>query len=474
MFDKQKTIAKEVSLTGIGLHSGKNVTLTFRPASEYTGFVFVRTDIEGHPNIEADVSFINNTQRSTTLEKNGVKIHTIEHVLASLTGMDLDNVIIELDNVEPPIMDGSAKDFVEALEKVGIIEQNAERKYYSVKEIISYTDPETGGEITLLPADHFEVTTMVDFGTKVLGTQNAILKKLHHFKEQIANARTFCFFHELEHLVDKGLIKGGDLNNAIVYVDRDISPHSKEKLKKIFNKQNISILPNGTLNNLTLHYPNEAARHKLLDVIGDLSLVGIKLKAKVIANKPGHHINTQFAKILAKHIRQARRKGIPTFDLTKKALYDINDIMKILPHRPPFILVDRVLEITDRYVVGVKNVTINEPFFTGHFPQEPVMPGVLQIEAMAQVGGIFVLNGVDDPQAYSTYFLKINKAKFKQKVVPGDILIFKMDLLEPIRRGIVRMQGYGYVNDKVVVEAEVMAQVVKTNFSNGSSVVKSL
>ncbi|XOD68163.1 MAG: bifunctional UDP-3-O-[3-hydroxymyristoyl] N-acetylglucosamine deacetylase/3-hydroxyacyl-ACP dehydratase [Flavobacteriales bacterium Tduv] len=470
MFDKQKTIAKEVSLKGIGLHTGKDVMLTFKPAPEHTGFVFVRTDIKGHPSIEADIFFVDNTQRNTTLEKNGIKIHTIEHVLAALTGMDLDNITIELDNVEPPIMDGSSKDFVEAIEKAGIVEQNAEREYYTVKEIISYTDPKTGSEIIALPADHYEVTTMVDFNTKVLSTQNAVLKKLDQFKQQIANARTFCFFHELEYLVNQGLIKGGDLDNAIVYVDRDISPESKEKLKQIFNKQDISILSNGTLNNLNLHYPNEAARHKLLDVIGDLSLIGVKLKVKIIANKPGHHINTQFAKKLAQRIKHAKRKGVPVFDLTQKAVYDINDIMKILPHRPPFLLVDKILEITDKHVVGVKNVTMNEPFFTGHFPQEPVMPGVLQIEAMAQAGGIFVLNGMEDPQSYSTYFLKIDKAKFKRKVVPGDILIFKMELLEPIKRGIVCMQGHGYVNDKVVVEAEVMAQVVKNSLFHRPSV----
>ncbi len=330
-----------------------------------------------------------------------------------------------------------------------------------VKEIITYVDPETGSEITAIPADEYQVTTMVDFGTKVLGTQNASIKSISEFKDEIANARTFSFLHEIEFLLDAGLIKGGDLSNAIVYVDKEITPDTREKLIKAFKKDDVNIHPNGVLDNVTLHYPNEAARHKLLDVVGDLALVGTKLKAKIIANKPGHHTNTNFAKKLSKQIAIAKRKNVPEFDLSKEPIYDINDIMKFLPHRPPFLLLDKVIEQTEKSLVGVKNVTMNEPFFVGHFPQEPVMPGVLQIEAMAQLGGIMVLSEIENPKDYSTYFMKIDNVKFKRKVIPGDTLILKVELLQPIRRGIVSMQGYGYVNDTIAVEAEMMALITK-------------
>lgn len=375
--------------------------------------------------------------------------------------MDLDNVLIEINNSEVPILDGSSKFFVEAVEKAGIEEQDEEREYFVVKDIITYQDPETGSEITAIPADEYQVTTMVDFGTKVLGTQNASIKSMSEFKDEIANARTFSFLHEIEYLLDAGLIKGGDLGNAIVYVDKEITPETRQKLTKAFNKEDVSIRPNGVLDNITLHYPNEAARHKLLDVVGDLALIGTKLKAKIIANKPGHQINTNFAKKLSKQIGIAKRKNVPEFDLTKEPIYDINDIMKILPHRPPFLLLDKVIEKSESSLVGVKNVTMNEPFFVGHFPQEPVMPGVLQVEAMAQLGGILVLGEIDDPKDYSTYFMKIENVKFKRKVIPGDTLVLKVDLLQPIRRGIVHMQGYGYVNDTIAVEAEMMALVTK-------------
>lgn len=461
MSEMQKTLKESVSLSGIGLHTGKEVTLTIKPAKENTGFVFVRTDLEGHPQVEADVNYVTTTERGTTLEKLGVRIHTCEHLLAALVGCDIDNAILELSSAEPPIMDGSSKYFVEAIEKAGIEEQNVAREYLVIKEVLNYSDPSTGSEITIIPSDNYEITTMVDFGTKVLGTQNATLKSIDEFKEEIASARTFSFLHELEMLLDAGLIKVGDISNAIVYVDKELTPDTEEKLKKAFGKASVSIRPNGILDNLTLNYPNEAARHKLLDVIGDLALVGVKIKGKVIANKPGHFVNTQFAKKLNRQWKLQKKKNVPDFDLSKPPVYDINGIMRLLPHRPPFLLIDKILELSDRHVVGLKNVSMNEPFFVGHFPKEPVMPGVLQIEAMAQTGGILVLASVPDPENYSTYFVKIDKVKFKKKVVPGDTLIFKIELMEPIRRGIVHMQGYGYVGDSVVVEAELMAQVAK-------------
>jgi len=458
---KQKTIQKEITLKGVGLHTGSEVTMTFKPAPINHGFAFVRVDLEGKPVIEADANYVVNTQRGTNLEKKGVKIQTSEHVLAACMGCDLDNVLIELNASEPPIMDGSSKFFVKALEEAGIEEQDAERKVYVVKEVISYTDEATGSEITVIPSDHYCVTTMVDFGTKVLGTQNATMKNLGDFKKEIADARTFSFLHELETLLENGLIKGGDLNNAIVYVDKEISAPTMERLKVAFGKDNISIKPNGILDNLTLHYPNEAARHKLLDVVGDLALIGTRIQGKVIANKPGHFVNTQFAKKLSKIIKLEQRNHVPVYDLNQPPLMDVTKIMSILPHRSPFLLVDRIIELSDTHVVGMKNVTMNEPFFVGHFPGAPVMPGVLQIEAMAQAGGVLVLSTVPDPENYLTYFIKIDNVKFKQQVVPGDTLIFKLDLLSPIRRGICHMQGYAYANGKLVTEAELMAQIVK-------------
>src|SRR5690554_3996660 len=395
---KQRTLKKEITLKGVGLHTGQEVTLTLKPAPVNHGYTFVRVDLEGSPVIEADANHVVNTQRGTNLEKLGVKIHTSEHVLSALVGMEVDNCILELNAPEPPIMDGSAKYFVEAIEKAGIVEQDAPREEYVVKEVISYRDEESGSEIIVMPCDEYQVTTMVDFGTKILGTQNATLDKLSDFKNEIANARTFSFLHEIEMLLEHGLIKGGDLNNAIVYVDKKLSPETMEKLKVAFGKDNISVKPNGILDNLTLHYPNEAARHKLLDVIGGLALVGTRIKRKVIANKPGHFVNTQFAKKLSKIIKIEERNQVPTFDLTLPPLMDTVQIMDVLPHRPPFLLVDKILELSDKHVVGLKNVTMNEPFFAGHFPGAPVMPGVLQIEAMAQAGGILALSTVPDPE----------------------------------------------------------------------------
>jgi len=458
---KQKTIKNEISLTGVGLHTGKEVTMTFKPAPVNNGFTFVRVDLQGQPVIEADANYVVNTQRGTNLEKLGVKIQTPEHVLAAVVGCDLDNIIIELNASELPIMDGSSKYFVEAIEKAGIEEQDAQRNVYVVKEVISFTDEATGSEILVMPSDEYQVTTMVDFGTKVLGTQNATLKSLSDFKQEIASSRTFSFLHELESLLEHGLIKGGDLNNAIVYVDKEISESTMENLKKAFGKDEISVKPNGVLDNLTLHYPNEAARHKLLDVIGDLSLIGVRIQGKIIANKPGHFVNTQFAKKLAKIIKIEQRNHVPVYDLNQEPLMDIHKIMAMLPHRPPFLLIDRIIEMSDRHVVGLKNVTMNENFFVGHFPEAPVMPGVLIVEAMAQTGGILVLSTVPDPENYLTYFMKIDNVKFKHKVLPGDTLIFKCELISPIRRGICHMQANAYANGKLVTEAELMAQIAR-------------
>jgi UDP-3-O-[3-hydroxymyristoyl] N-acetylglucosamine deacetylase/3-hydroxyacyl-[acyl-carrier-protein] dehydratase len=463
MSKKQKTIQKEISLSGVGLHTGNAVKMTLKPAPINHGFAFCRLDLEGFPIIEARAEYVVNTQRGTNIEKNGVQIQTSEHVLAAAVGLDIDNLLIEIDASEPPIMDGSSKFFVEALEKAGIQEQEAFIEEYVVKEIISYKDEVTGSEIMLMPSDEYQVTTMVDFGTKVLGTQNATLERVSDFKEEIAAARTFSFLHEIEMLLEHDLIKGGDLNNAIVYVDKELSESTMEKLKKAFNKKDIAVKSNGILDNLTLHWANEAARHKLLDVIGDLALVGTRIKGKVIANKPGHLINTLFAKKLAKIIKQEKRNNVPSYDLSLPPLLDIHQIMEILPHRPPFLLVDRILELSSKHVVGMKNVTMNENFFVGHFPGAPVMPGVLQVEAMAQCGGVLVLNTVPDPENYLTYFMKMDKVKFKQKVLPGDTVIFKCELITPIRRGICHMQAYAYANGKVVAEAELMAQIARKN-----------
>ena len=461
MISNQTTIKSPVSLDGVGIHTGKDVKLTFNPAKANTGYVFKRVDLEGDPLIEALSKYVVNTQRGTTLEKNGIKLKTIEHVLAALVGLEIDNVLIEINAEEPPIMDGSSKFFIDALQEAEIEELNSYRKEYIIKDTVTYKDEESGSEITVIPSDTYQVTAMVDYETKVLGTQNATLSKLSDFKKDFSNARTFSFLHEIEMLLENNLIKGGDLNNAIVYVDKKISDQTMEKLKKAFNKETVSVKSNGILDNLNLHYPNEAARHKLLDVLGDLALIGRRIRGKVIAKKPGHFINTEFAKKISELIEREDRLSEKIAEYDQKAIMDADKIMQILPHRHPFLFIDKILKITDNSIVGLKYVSPDEPYFKGHFPGRPVMPGVLQIEAMAQVGGVLVLNTFPDPENYLTFFGRIENAKFKRPVEPGDTLIFELELLSPIRRGISHMRARAFVDGELTTEAEMKAKIIK-------------
>lgn len=462
MAEKQKTLKADITLSGIGLHTGEKVTVNIKAAPENHGYVFKRIDLEGQPLIKADVDNVISTKRGTTLQQNNAVINTTEHILAALYGLEIDNALIEVSGPEIPILDGSSRLFVDAIEKAGIVEQQADKNYFVLNENIAYEDVERQIEMLAVPANEFRLTVMVDYKSPLLGTQHASMYHIGEFKTEIANCRTFVFLRELIQLVNNGLIKGGDVDNAIVMVDTTLSEEEKDKLAATFNrdKSELQKIGIGILNNVELQYENEPARHKLLDIVGDLALVGRPIKGHILAARPGHYGNVDFGKILKNIIKKEEQEG-PIFDIDKQPLYDINQITKLLPHRYPFLLVDKIMQIDEDGIVGVKNVTFNEEFFQGHFPGDPVMPGVLQIEAMAQVGGIFALHGVDEPERYSTYFMKIDKVKFKQKVLPGDTVIFNLKLLTPIRRGIVHMEGKAYVRRKVVMEAEMMAQVIK-------------
>lgn len=462
MADKQRTIKKPVSVKGIGLHSGIEVKLTFNPATENHGYVFQRVDLEGKPVVKALVKNVIDTSRGTSIGTIDFKIGTVEHVLSSLYGLEIDNILIEVDGPEVPILDGSAKYYIKALKDAGITEQESEKQYYSIKNKISYTDEENGVEIVAYPDECLSVNVLIDYYSSLLVNQYATLDSISDYVNEISECRTYVFLHDLEELLKSDLIKGGGMENAIILIDREISQQELDKLADIFNKPRVKVKPQGVLNNIELYFNNEPARHKLLDMIGDLALSGVPIKGKIIARRPGHGANIEFVKILSNIIKKEKSKSAaPYYDPNATPCLDINQIKNLLPHRPPFLFVDKILSIDETCVIGLKNVTMNEGFFIGHFPDMPVMPGVLQVEAMAQVGGILAMNTVPDPENYSTLFMKIDNVKFRKQVVPGDTLIFKLELTSPIRRGVVNMQGKAFVGDKVVAEAEMMAQISK-------------
>ncbi len=461
--DKQHTLAAPISISGTGLHTGINVDMTLRPANAGFGFQFQRMDLDGTLPIKADCDLVTDTSRGTTLEQGNVKINTVEHILAALVGMGVDNCLIEVNGPEIPIMDGSSAPFVSIIEKAGVLEQEATKAWYSIDTNISFYDEKKRVEMTALPATNYQITTLIDFNSPVLGTQHASLKSINEFTTEIAPCRTFCFLHELEMLLDNNLVKGGDINNAIVVVDKPLTNDEMNRLAKAFGRTKVEVKTEGYLNNLELRFPNEPARHKLLDVVGDLALIGYPIKGHIIANRPGHSSNVEFAKKIKQYIKKNKHtKDIPVYDPNQPPVYTLQQIEKTLPHRYPFLLVDKIVELNNDLIVGIKNVTFNESFFQGHFPGNPVMPGVLQIEALAQTGGILCINSMPEG-SYDTYFLKIDNCKFKQKVVPGDTMILKMELIEPIRRGICVMKGSVYVGNKLCTEGEFTAQLVKRN-----------
>lgn len=461
MVTLQKSISDTVSLSGKGLHTGCEVTVTLKPAVEDSGIIFKRVDIEGEPVIEASVDYVADTSRGTVLDKDGVKISTVEHLLAAITAMDIDNIIIEINAGEVPIMDGSAKFFIEALERAEVVEQSAVRKYFEVTERVVYRDEKSGVELELLPDDDYRLNVMISFDSQVLNNQYAVLNSIEDFKKDIAPCRTFVFVRELEQLIKHNLVKGGDLDSAIVIMDKKIPQEEADRLADLFDHGYVDATSIGVLNNLKLQFDNEPARHKLLDLVGDLALLGRRIKGRVIASKPGHYSNTEFCKVLKKLvIKQDADNAVPSYDPSAEPVLDVSEIRTMLPHRYPFLLVDKITEISENLIVGVKNVTVNEPFFQGHFPEEPVMPGVLILEAMAQCGGVYVINSQGEGD-YSTYFVKMTNIKFRKKVIPGDTLIFKLKLMSPIRRGIANMKGWAFVGKSVVAEGEFMAQVTK-------------